>query len=121
MIIHKLNARVVTVMAEETITFGNTPTRKRTLVFEEAEAEYPAQVAVDWWGDRADLVQNIRAGDVVVVEFKIESKPSKFKGKPYTNLSGRAIALAKKEEESAPSAEEAAPQTTSSEGDYPPF
>ncbi len=121
MITVKLNARVVTVMAEETIQFRTQPMRKRTLVFEEAEGNFPAQVAIDWWGDKADLVKNINAGDVVVVEFKIESRPGKY-GKPYTTCNGREIALAKLEtEEEAPQTGAAPSAPTFSDGEVAPF
>ncbi len=119
----KLNARVVNVAAEETIQFRTGPMRKKTIIVEEAEGSYPAQVAIDWWGDKADLVKNINAGDVVVVEFKIESRPSARTGRPFTAVNGREIALAKLEEADEPQNAESTPQNapTFSDGEVAPF
>lgn len=50
-----------------------------------------SEVAIDFWNDGADALQNFTEGQEVTIQFTIKSRGNK--GKWYTNLSGSSITL----------------------------
>ena len=90
MIAVTINARVYQILPEEEIHLRDGKTRKRTVVFEEAEGEYPARVAVDFWAEKADLVNAIQPTEVVQLSFRAYSRVGRD-GRWHSTLAGRNV------------------------------
>ena len=89
---------------------GNT-WRKRTIVIETLDSQYPKKVCFDVWGDRIDQLQSVAIGDEIEISFDIESR--EFNGKWYTN------AKAWKFEKKQAGAQASAPQTSAANPPLP--
>lgn len=67
---------------------GN-PWRKQTFIVETQE-QYPKKIAFDLWNDNIDALKAISSGDMVKINFRVESR--EFNDKWYTNLTAWKIA-----------------------------
>ena len=50
------------------------------------KAEYPAVLAVEFFGKQAEKAEGVAAGDLVAVEFRLDSR--EWKGRYFTSASG---------------------------------
>ncbi len=79
----EVTGKLESVLPEVTGTGRNGAWVKQSFVIQ-TEGQYPKQVCFDAWGDKADVVKNMNAGEMVKVSFEPESR--EFNGKWYTNL-----------------------------------
>ena len=59
--------------------------QKQIFAIEEIEGQYPKKVAFQGFGDKCNLVSNLKVNQVITVHFNVES--NKFKDNYFTNLS----------------------------------
>lgn len=72
------------------IVVGQNNTPKVTVVFEEKnDRDFKDSLAIDFLGEKADLIDQISEGEDVTVFFNFRS--TEFNGKYYNNLTGRKI------------------------------
>ena len=50
----------------------------------ETQDQYPKKVCIDAWGDKVDLVKSFQSGDLLKVDFDVESR--EYNGRWYTNV-----------------------------------
>ena len=59
---------------------------KQTLVVEKEGSKFEEKLAIQFWNDKCDQLENFNDGDIVEVWFGISSK--EYNGKWFTNLNG---------------------------------
>ena len=59
---------------------------KQTLVVETTNGEYSDDIAVDFFGDKLDLITDLKQGQEVEVSLNLKSR--EYNGKWYTNVNG---------------------------------
>lgn len=64
---------------------------KRLLVVEESHEKYPKKIAVEFANDRIKMLDGLRVGDDVLVEYYIESR--EYNNNWYTTARGLAVSL----------------------------
>jgi hypothetical protein len=64
---------------------NNKEWQKQIFAIEEIEGNYPKKVAFQGFGDKCNLVSNLKVNQVITVHFNVES--NKFKDNYFTNLS----------------------------------
>ena len=106
----EITAKVHSVLPPTTGNGRNGVWVKQSFVLE-LDGQFPRQVCLDAWGDKADIVKNLRPGEVVKVSFEPESR--EFNGKWYTNLKAWRI-------ERAATGNAQAPQQQAAQGYTPP-
>jgi hypothetical protein len=65
--------------------------RKRSFVIETLDDKYPKTICFDVWGDKCDQLNAMSPGDLLEVNFDIESR--EFNGKYYTNAKSWKVEL----------------------------
>ena len=78
-----ITAKVTEILPEQTGQGRNGTWVKVSFVVETQE-QYPRKICFDAWGDRVDYVKKLNAGDLVKVDFDIESR--EYNGRWYTNV-----------------------------------
>lgn len=68
---------------------GENKTPKCYICVEEVDKEYPKAAAIQFRGDKTDIVSMYRVGDIVTVGFRIAI--SEYEGKHYNNITGRKV------------------------------
>lgn len=62
--------------------------KKQEVIVETIE-QYPKTICVTFWGERADAVQNVKAGDTLSIGISVESR--EFNGKWYTEAKAYSV------------------------------
>ena len=76
------------VTAEEKV--GQNATPKLTVLLEEnTEREYKSSIAVDFWGDKIDLIRPYKKGDAVKISLSFRSR--EYNDRLYTSISARRV------------------------------
>lgn len=76
------------ILAEELI--GTQQLRKRTVVLDEAgDNQYKGSIAIDFFNDKIDLLNDLRPGDAVRVSLNVKAR--EYNGKRYNGLTWRKI------------------------------
>ena len=78
-----ITAKVTEILPEQSGQGRNGTWVKISFVVETQE-QYPRKICFDAWGDRVDHVKKLNAGDMVKVDFDIESR--EYNGRWYTNV-----------------------------------
>ena len=60
----------------------------KSAIWLKTDEQYPQQIEIQFVNQNADLVDNVKAGDTVEVQFGIQGKFSEKNGKVYNSLNG---------------------------------
>ena len=64
----------------------------KSVIWLKTDEQYPQQIEIQFVNQNAYLVDNVKAGDTVEVQFGIQGKFSEKNGKVYNSLNGYGMA-----------------------------
>ena len=64
----------------------------KSAIWLKTDEQYPQQIEIQFVNQHAALVDNVKAGDTVEVQFGIQGKVSEKNGKVYNSLNGYGMA-----------------------------
>ncbi len=79
----EITARLTDILPEQSGQGRNGVWRKISFVVE-TQDQYPRKICFDVWGDKIDDIKQLQAGDMLKVEFDVESR--EYNGRWYTNV-----------------------------------
>jgi hypothetical protein len=77
--------------------------QKQTIVIEEIAGQYPKKIAIDFFGDKVDLIADLKKDEVLTVAVNIESR--EYNKRWFTNVGGWKLETKEAEAEQTPEAE----------------
>lgn len=79
----EITGRLIQILPEQTGQGQNGPWLKQNFVMETQE-QFPKKICIVCWGDKAEILKQLKAGDEVKVAINIESR--EYNGKWYTDV-----------------------------------
>jgi hypothetical protein len=86
---HELKTRFVKNLSEESGTGANGKEWRKQTFVTTSDGQFPVNVAFTIWGDKTDLVKNLKQGQEITVKFDVSSR--EYKDKWYSEIKAFAI------------------------------